>query len=111
MLDGKAKEQACEPDRRAQRCAAQAAAQSCTRPGGIHQRSAGRNALAALEPKDFRTGNDPYGERDFESFMVGERKCFFKIDYYAKDDLQHGSEDPSDPTKTTRVLTLMLASE
>ena len=37
-------------------------------------------------------------------------KIFWKIDYYAPD-LVHGSENPSDPQQTVRVLTLMLSSE
>jgi uncharacterized protein DUF3768 len=58
----------------------------------------------------FTPDNDPHGEHDFGSFDLGGTKFFFKIDYYDQD-LEHGSEDPSDPLKTTRVLTLMLASE
>ena len=58
----------------------------------------------------FSVDNDPHGEHDFGSFDLCSRKFFWKIDYY---DLacQEGSEDPADPAKTTRVLTLMLASE
>ena len=58
----------------------------------------------------FSADNDPHGEHDFGSFTLVGRKFFWKIDYYDSE-LQYGSEDPSDPRKTTRVLTLMLASE
>jgi hypothetical protein len=59
---------------------------------------------------DFNTDNDPHGEHDFGSFTLAGRKFFFKIDYYdAK--MEFGSEDPADLTKTTRVLTIMLAEE
>jgi hypothetical protein len=58
----------------------------------------------------FNEDNDPYGEHDFGSFELCSRKFFWKIDYYDKE-LRCGSEDPADPEKTTRVLTLMLAEE
>jgi len=58
----------------------------------------------------FTPDNDPHGEHDFGNFEVAGRKFFFKIDYFdAK--MEFGSEDPADPTKTARVLTIMLASE
>ena len=59
---------------------------------------------------DFCHANDPHEEHDFGSFDVAGHKFFFKIDYYDST-LEFGSEDPSDPAKTTRVLTLMLAEE
>jgi len=46
----------------------------------------------------------------FRGVSRWERDGFFKIDYYDKT-LEWGSEDPSDPEKTTRVMILMLASE
>ena len=58
----------------------------------------------------FTEENDPYGEHDFGAFMLGGAELFWKIDYYAPD-LKHGSEDPSDPSKTARVLTILLAQE
>ena len=58
----------------------------------------------------FSNENDPHGEHDFGSFEVEGRKIFWKIDYYDAA-MEFGSEDPADPSKTTRVLTIMLASE
>lgn len=59
---------------------------------------------------NFTADNNPYGERDFGTVNHDGKKVFFKIDYY-NEDLTMGSEDPADPTKTTRVMTVMLASE
>src|SRR6202165_3947455 len=59
---------------------------------------------------EFTADNDPHGEHDFGSFTLVGRKFFWKIDYYDADMVQ-GSEDPADPAKTTRVLTIMLACE
>ena len=59
---------------------------------------------------EFTPGNDPHGEHDFGAFTIEGRKVFWKIDYYAPD-MEHGSEDPADPAKTRRVLTIMLAEE
>ena len=58
----------------------------------------------------FTPDNNPHGEHDFGSFDLAGRKLFWKIDYYAPD-LQGGAEDPGDPGKTARVLTIMLAAE
>lgn len=60
--------------------------------------------------KDFSPDNDPHSEHDFGSFELCSRKFFWKIDYYDPN-CEFGSEDPADPAKTTRVLTLMLACE
>jgi Protein of unknown function (DUF3768) len=58
----------------------------------------------------FNDGNNPHGERDFVSVDVGGEKYFAKIDCYAPD-MEHGSEDPADPKKTVRVMTIMHASD
>jgi hypothetical protein len=59
---------------------------------------------------DFNGDNDPHGEHDFGSVELAGQTYFFKVDYYAPD-MDGGSEDPADPTKTTRVLTIMRADE
>ena len=58
----------------------------------------------------FTEDNDPHGEHDFGSITHNNVKIFWKIDYY---DLQMEflSPDPTDPAKTKRVLTVMLAEE
>lgn len=58
----------------------------------------------------FTSDNDPHGEHDFGSFELVGRSFLWKIDYYDQN-LEFGSEDPSDPNKTTRVLTIMLAED
>lgn len=60
---------------------------------------------------DFTADNNPHGERDFGSINLPDgTRVFWKIDYYdAK--LEYGSDDPADPVKTKRVLTIMLADE
>jgi hypothetical protein len=70
-------------------------------------------ALAITKVKTFDAfdrNNDPHGEHDFGSFDLAGHKFFFKLDYYDPR-LEFGSDDPADPAKTTRVLTLMLAEE
>ena len=59
---------------------------------------------------DFSERNDPYGERDFGIFEFCGETIFWKIEYFDLD-LQMHSLDPSDPTVTARVLTIMLAHE
>jgi hypothetical protein len=59
----------------------------------------------------FTKSNDPYGEHDFGAInnpIAG--KIFWKIDYYDLS-MQYHSEDAADESKTTRVLTIMLAEE
>jgi hypothetical protein len=58
----------------------------------------------------FTKDNDLHEEHDFGSFELAGETFFWKIEYY-DETCTYGSEDPCDPDKTTRVLTLMLASD
>ena len=59
----------------------------------------------------FTADNDPHHERDFGIVKHPDiGSVYWKISYYAPD-MEHGSEDPSDPEQTVRVLTIMLARE
>lgn len=58
----------------------------------------------------FDRDNDPHGHRDLGAFEFEGTPCLWKIDYYDVD-LVFGSEDPADPFKTVRVLTILRADE
>jgi len=59
---------------------------------------------------DFNEDNDPYGQHDFGCVTVSGQKVFWKIDYYDQNRM-HGSQDPTDLSKTHRVLTIMFSHE
>jgi hypothetical protein len=69
-----------------------------------------RALVKVMTLDDFNAGNDPHKERDFGSFELDGEKMFWRIDYCDPKG-EFGSEDPSDPKRTLRVLTVMLAEE
>lgn len=66
--------------------------------------------IAMHEFSSFNDGDDVRGEHDFGAFKLGHYTFVFKVDYYDAE-LIGASEDPADPQKTTRVLTLMLSGD
>jgi uncharacterized protein DUF3768 len=90
---------------------------------GIASRVVQTQGISALPQRDqsrirelvetfdaFTPGNNPHGERDLGVFEYTGRRIMWKIDYYDKA-LEYHSEDASDPAKTIRLLTIMLAEE
>ena len=80
---------------------------------GVNELSDDKRAALFNSVRDFDNfvqDNDPHGEHDFGKVMIDDQSFFWKIDYYAPD-MEHGSENPADPTQTVRVLTIMLASD
>ena len=85
--------------------------------GGLVLATEGVNALPrqlkeqvfarVREHSTFDPDDDPCGEHAFGCFEVEGQ---WKIDYH-DGALQYGSEDPSDPEQTIRVLTIMLKEE
>lgn len=59
---------------------------------------------------DFTERNDPYGEHDFGSVEHEGHAVFWKFDYHGVE-FNGQSPDPTDPSVTCRVLTIMLAEE
>lgn len=59
---------------------------------------------------DFNPANDPYQEHDFARIEHNGINYFWKIDYYNKT-MDAGSDDPSNPDITTRVLTIIRSDE
>ncbi len=58
----------------------------------------------------FPPDSNPHGERDFGVISLAGDRVWFKIDYYDLD-LRYGSEDPANPGRTRRVLTIMFPDE
>ena len=58
----------------------------------------------------FTGDNDPHAEHDFGKVEIDGQGFFWKLDYYDLT-LTAGSEDPANPTVTTRVLTIMRTDE
>jgi hypothetical protein len=70
-----------------------------------------RNIVRTIATYDaFCQANDPHEEHDFGDFVFEGNRIFWKIDYYDKALTAH-SPDPSDPSVTERVITIMLAGE
>ena len=67
--------------------------------------------LSAVRAFDkFSGDNDPHQEHDMAFFEVKGASYYFKVDYYDKSQ-EFGSEDPTDPVQTTRVLTIGEAND
>ena len=66
--------------------------------------------LALREYDGFDIDNDPHGERDFTDLTLWGEDLLWKVDYYDLT-MKFGSPDPADERVTTRVMTIMLASE
>ena len=95
----------------------------CRKAMGVAGRLVQTAGISSLPPEDqstirekvetfdaFTPDNDPHKERDFGAFEHNGQRIFWKIDYYDTT-MTKGSEDPSDPRQTVRVLTIMLACE
>ena len=78
----------------------------------LEEAGEGGQALAAAVQNfdEFSEENDPYGEHDFGKFKFRDAELFWKIDQY-NTTYDGGSEDPTDLSKTCRVLTIMLTRE
>lgn len=72
---------------------------------------AAHDLMTALREYDgFDIDNDPHGERDFGDLTLWGEDLLWKVDYYDTT-MKFGSPDPADERVTTRVMTVMLASE
>jgi uncharacterized protein DUF3768 len=88
--------------------------------GGVVLLTAGVDALPrnvrrsllkrVREFQAFTPDNDPHREHDFGAVEENGVRFFWKIDTYDLEMTAH-SPDPSDPSVTTRVLTIMLVEE
>jgi hypothetical protein len=66
------------------------------------------HAVATFD--EFNEDNDPYDDHTFGALEISGTRVYWKIDLY-DEEYEFGSEDPADPVRTRRVLTLLLPSE
>lgn len=66
--------------------------------------------VAVVGFDDFSEDNDPYGLRDFGIVTIDGIKVYWKLDLYDPS-YEWGAEDPANPARTRRVLTLLLPEE
>lgn len=72
---------------------------------------AAEQLMQAIKAFDtFGEDNDPHGEHDFGCLTFQTERLFWKIDLYDAN-FEFGSEEPANPEKTRRVLTIMLPQE
>lgn len=80
---------------------------------GLLMQTQGINALSLADQAAIRANVEAFADfaPDKSPYLDHNGvRTFWKIDYYDTT-LNQGSEDPSDPKQTVRVLTIMLASE
>ncbi len=70
-----------------------------------------RACRAVQQFAEFNEANNPHGEHDFGKIELDNLPLFWKIDVFRDSKLDAGSEDPSDPQRSYRILTVLLASE
>lgn len=64
--------------------------------------------MAAVRRYAFKPDDGP--ERARGEFLIGRETVRFTIDYYDQS-LEWGSENPADPSVTTRVMTIMVSGD
>ena len=71
-----------------------------------------RNAClsAVMAYDDFNEGIDPYRTHEMGAFDIEGERVWFRIDAY-DERYEYGSEDPTDLSKTRRVLTILFPHE
>jgi hypothetical protein len=75
---------------------------------GPDARLAATRQVAAFEA--FTPDNDPHGWHEFGAVEVFGTTIWFKVDLYDVN-YEMGSDEPTDPEQTRRVLTMLLPSE
>ena len=67
--------------------------------------------LEIARHETFDPEDDPDGQHDFGEVEVEGQRVWFKVDLYADEAMEWGSERPDDPARTYRVMTVMLPSD